>query len=143
MATELPYERLLRESLRGELKVVNAHLPTKQKPLSDLLIEEHPHVVCQDGSTHLFRRKELEHLAGLLDIEEQKTLMLPVLIEVSSGQSEIAVRCPTEVEEKIVSRILNMPLTPRQKRIVIYRPQLAVLRKYMRTTSQYLFLPKL
>jgi len=143
MASELPYERLLQESLKGELRVVNAHLPGKQKPLSDLLGEEYPCVVCGDGSTHLFSRKELKYLASLIDTDEQKALLLPILIEVSVGQDEMVVKCPGEVEVKVMAKILDMPITPRQERIKIYKPQLAVVRKRLRTTTQYLFLPKL
>ncbi len=143
MASELPYERMLQECLKGELRVVNAHLPSKQKPLSDLLGEEYPHVLCNDGSVHLFSRKELKYLASLIDTDEQKALLLPILIEVSVGQGEMAIICPGEVEEKVISKVLDMPLTPRQKRVMIYKPQLAIVRKLLRTTTQYLFPPKL
>ena len=143
MVSELPYERLLQESLKGELRVVNAHLPSKQKPLLDLLGEEYPHVVCNDGSTHLFSRKELKYLASLIDTDEQKALLLPMLIEVDVGQGEMAVICPGEVVEKVMAKVLDMPITPRQKKITIYKPQLAIVRKVLKTTTQYLFPPKL
>jgi uncharacterized protein (UPF0216 family) len=139
MVGDLPYEKLLQESLTSELKVVNAHLPSKQKTLSDLLSEEYPNVMCQDGSTHLFSRKELKYLASLLDDGEQKALLLPILIEVCGGQGEMAVLCPGETEAKVVSQILDMPVTPKQKRIAIYKLQLAVIRKLLRTTTQYVF----
>jgi len=122
---------------------LNAHLPSKQKPLSDLLSEEYPHVLCRDGSTHLFKRKELKYLAGLLDAEEQKELSLPILIGVVAGVGEIVILCPGAVEEKVISKILDMPLTRGKKGIVIYKPQLAIIRKLLRTTTQYLFPPKL
>ncbi len=141
MTGELPYERLLQESLKSELRVVNAHLPIKQKPLSDLLSEEYPHVICKDGSTHLFSRKELKYLAGLIDADEQKSLLLPMLIEVSAGQDEIAVVCPGETEAKVIAKVLDMKVIPRQRKITIYKPQLAVIRKLLRTTTQYIFPP--
>lgn len=143
MVNELPYERLLRESLKSELKVVNAHLPAKPKPLFDLLGEEYPHVACKDGSTHLFRRKELKYLAGLIDADEQKALLLPMLIEVSPGQGEMAVVCPGKVEAKVIAKVLDMAVVPRQRKITIYKPQLAVIRKLLRTTTQYIFPPRL
>ncbi len=141
MPDELPYQRMLQESLRGELRVLNAHLPCEQKPLSDLLGEEYPHVVCNDGSTHLFKRKELGYLASMLDTDEQEALLLPMLIEVNPGQGEMAIICRGEVEEKVISKILDMPVTPKQKRIMIYKPQLALIRKPLKTTTQYLFSP--
>ena len=142
MSSELPYQRMLQECLRGELRVVNAHLPCEQKPLSDLLGEEYPNVVCNDGTTHLFKRKELEYLASMIDTEEQEALLLPILIEANPGQGEMAIICREEVEEKVISIILDMPVTPKQERIMIYKPQLARLRKPLKTTTQYLFSPK-
>ena len=143
MVSELPYEKLLQECLKSELKVVNAHLPCKQKPLSDLLVEEYPHVLCRDGSTHLFSRKELKYLASLLDMEEQKKLLLPILIGVSTGDSEMVVICHGMEDEKVISKVLNMPVSRKQKGIAIYNPQLAVIRKLLRTTTQYIFPPTL
>ena len=142
MLDELPYQRMLQECLRGELRVLNAHLPCKQKPLADLLSEEYPNIVCSDGSTHLFKRKELEYLASMLDTDEQEALLLPMLIEVNPGQGEMAIICRGGVEEKVISGILDMPITPKQKRIMLYKPQLALIRKPLKTTTQYLFPPK-
>ena len=136
---ELPYQKMLQECLKGELRVLNAHLPCKQKPLSDLLSEEYPNVACNDGNTHLFKRKELEYLASMLDTSEQKALLLPMLIEVNPGQSEMVIICRGEVEEKVISKILDMPVTPEKKGILIYKPQLALIRKSLKTTTQYLF----
>jgi len=143
MVNELPYQRILQECLKGELRVLNAHLPGKQKPLSDLLTEEYPGVVCSDGSAHLFKRKELDYLAGIIDEDEKDKLLLPVLIEVNPGQDEMAVMCNGEVEGKVISRVLDMPVKTSQGRIKIYKPQLAVIRKVLKTTTQYLFSPKI
>jgi len=142
MPNELPYQKILQESLRGELRILNAHLPCEQKLLSDLLSEEYPHVICNDGSTHLFKKKELEYLAGIIDTDEQEALLLPMLIEVSPGQGEMAVICRGEVEKKVISKILEMPVTPKQKKVMLYKPQLALIRKPLKTTTQYLFSPK-
>ncbi len=142
MPSELPYQRMLQECLRGELRVLNAHLPCEQKTLSDLLGEEYPNVVCNDGSTHLFKRKELEYLASMIDTDEQEALLLPILIEVNPGQGEMVIICRGEVEEKVISKILDMPVTPKQGGIMIYKPQLALIRKPLKTTTQYLFSPK-
>ena len=143
MNNELTYERMLQECLRGELRLLNAYLPLKQKSLADLLCEEYPHVVCSDGSTHLFKKKELKYLASLIDADEQEVLLLPMLIGVSSGEGEMAVVCRGEVEEKVVSKILDMPVTPKQQRIMIYKRQLGILRQLLKTTTQYMFSPKI
>jgi len=143
MGNELPYQRILEDSLKGELRILNAHLPGEQKPLLDLLDQEFPGVVCSDGSAHLFKRKELEFLESITDTDEQKTLLLPMLIEVNAVRDETAIMCYGAVEEKVVSKILDMPVTTKQRRITIYRPQLALIRKLIKTTTQYLFSPKI
>ena len=142
MPNESPYQRMLQECLRGELRVLNAHLPCEQKALSALLTDEYPNVVCHDGSTHLFKRRELEYLAGMLDTDEQAALLLPILIEANPGQDEMAIICRGKVEDKVTAKILDMPVTTKQKRIMLYKPQLALIRKSLKTTTQYLFAPK-
>lgn len=142
MPSEMSYQRILQEYLKDELRVLNAHLPCAQKPLSELLGEEYPNVACNDGTTHLFKRKELDYLAGMTDADEQQTLLLPMLIEVHPGQNEVTIICQGDVEKKIISQILEMPVTIKQNRITIYKPQLALLRKSLKTTTQYLFSPK-
>jgi len=141
MPNGLPYERMLQECLRGELRLVNAGLPRNQKTLSNLLHEEYPHIVCSDGSTHLFKRRELEYLASMVNVTEQEVL-LPMIIELGENQAEAAVMCQGEMEEKVISKILDMPVTCEQRRIRIYKPQLALLRKILKTTTQYVFSPK-
>lgn len=143
MPDELPYERMLQQCLRSELRLVNAGLPRNQKPLSSLLREEYPHVMCSDGSTHFFKRKELEYLSSMIDTNEQEALWLPMIIELEGHQAEAALICQGEIEEKVTSKVLNMPVTCEQGRIRIYRPQLALLRKMLKTTTQYVFSPKI
>ncbi len=133
------HERMLQEWLKGEFRVLNAHLPSELKPLSALLKEEHPYVTCSDGTAHLFKKKELAYLAGLLDAEEQQKLLLPMLIELGASQGEVLVICRDKLEEKIISHVLDMPVACKQGRISLYRPQLGVLRKVLKTTTQYLF----
>jgi len=137
MFESAPYQRLLQESLREELRIINAHLPREQKSLSQLLEEADPGVDCSDDSRHLFKRKELTYLAGLLENGDQAALLLPIIIEVSSGQHRII--CRGDVESKVVSKILNMPLHDEHGTITIYKPQLAVIRRVLKTTTQYLF----
>ena len=142
MPNALPYERMLQECLRGEFRLVNAGLPRNQKTLSSLLHEEYPNIACSDGSTHLFKRRELEYLASMVNATEQEALLLPMVIELRENQAEAAVICQGEMEEKVISKILDMPVTCEQGRIRIYKPQLALLRKILRTTTQYAFSPK-
>ncbi len=128
------------EYFAGELRVMNAHLPGRQKTLADLLAEAEPFVACRNDTPHLFRREELELLAGLLDEEERRLLRLPMLIEVGGGApGETRLQCLGPVEEKVVSQILSMPVNCRAGSITLYRPQLAKLRDSLETTTQYVF----
>ena len=143
MTDRFPYQRMLQESLKDELRVLNAQLPREQKSLSQLLAEEYPNVICNDGSSHLFKRKELEYLASLLTPEEQGELLLPILVEVKPGQGEMSVLCRGRVEVRVISQVIGMEIVPKQNRLTIYKPQLAVIRKQLKTTTQYLFSAKL
>jgi len=143
MPNILPYERMLQECLKGELRVVNTGLPQSQRPLSTLLHEKHPRVICTDSSIHLFKRRELEYLASLINIDEQEALLLPLLIQLGTSETEAVIICQTGVEEKIISKILDMTITPKQGRITIYKPQLALIRKKLKTTTQYIFSSKI
>ena len=138
-----PYDRVLQESVRGELRLVNAGLPRSQERLSNLLIVEYPHVVCQDGSTHSFKRSELEYLASMTGPDEQKALALPMLIELGPDQGDAAIMCEGGVEEKIISKVLDMPVKCEERRIRIYKPQLALLRRKLKTTTVYVFSPRI
>jgi len=142
-AKQSPYEKILQDCLRGELRIVNTGLPQSQKRLSNLLNEKYPHVVCNDGSTHFFKKSELEYLASMIDTDEQKTLLLPMLIELGANQAEAAIICEGKLEEKVVSKALNMPVTCEERRIRIYKPQLALLRRKFKTTTVYVFSPKI
>jgi len=148
-AKQSPYEKMLQDCLRGELRLVNTGLPQSQKRQSKenklfyLLNEKYPHVVCNDGSTHLFKKSELEYLASMIDTDEQKALPLPMLIELGANQAEAAIICEGKVEEKVISKALNMPVTCEERRIRIYKPQLALLRRKFKTTTVYVFSPKI
>ncbi len=136
---QAPYENVLRESLRAELRLVNTGLPRARRTLSDLLKERRPHVLCNDGSTHSFKRKELEYLATITDAAEQEELLLPMIVEVGRDDGETSVLCEGELESAVISRIIGMQVACKQGRIRIYRPQLALLRARLKTTTVYVF----
>jgi len=133
------YNGLLQEALKDELRLLNAHLPRERKSLADALRDPHPYIACSDGSTHMFKKKELQYLAGMLSEEEQQALLLPILIRLNAGHNEMTVLCNDDVEKKVLSGILDMPLTITGDGISIYKNQLGVIRKKLRTTTQYIF----
>lgn len=137
---ESGYEKLLKGWLSGELRLVNSGLPLRRRTLSQLLADDRPAVPCSDGSDQLFKRAELSLLANMLDDEEQQSLLLPILIEMAGDESEAIVLCPGDVEVKVVSQILGMKLNcERPGRLRLYRPQLGLLRRKLKTTTQYAF----
>jgi len=130
-------DRELEELLRTELlRYANKHIPYVRKSLSDLLSEEFPHVICRDGSRHYFRRRELEYLASLVPKELWNFVKLPIVITLSPELGEGAAVVNGELECYIVCRVLGLKYEG-QKSIVIYRPQIAELRRKLRTTTQY------
>ena len=141
MAEEMLYEKVLQRYLSDELKVVNAHLPRQRKSLCELLDEEYPQVICSGGGVQSFKKKELAYLAGLLNDEECRRLLLPMLIEVLPDQGEATVLSREGIEEKVISHILEMPLVRTERGIRIYRPQLSAVRQVLKTTTQYVLSP--
>jgi uncharacterized protein (UPF0216 family) len=138
-----PYESMLTEYLKGEMRIINSHIPAQQKSLADLLKEEYPFVTAKDGSTYLIKKKELKYLASFLTEEERKELFLPFLIEVVPGEDYTAVIARNEVVHKVVEHVVGMPLLLEKGRIVLVRLQLGVLRQNLRTATQYIFSPKI
>ena len=137
---ESGYEKLLGGWLSGELRLVNSGLPRQRRNLSQLLADDQPSVSCSDGSEQLFKRAELRLVANMLDEEEQQTLLLPIIIEMAGDESEAIVLCPGAAELKVVSQILGMKLNcERPGRLRLYRPQLGLLRRKLKTTTQYAF----
>jgi len=117
-----------------------AQLPCEPITLSKLLLEQHPGIVCKDGSRYLIKKKELEYLASLLTADEQSLFFLPVLIEIVPGQDEMAVISRGRIEEKVISEILGMPVVSRKARIKIYTHPAGSYQEGLRTATQvYLF----
>jgi uncharacterized protein (UPF0216 family) len=141
MFTDPSFDDWTSRYLRDEFKAFNAHLPRKRKMLTELLNEDHPHVIGYDGNAHFFRRKELESLSKLLDQEEARSLWLPILLEVSLDHEGITIRSRKGIEAKIFSKILHMPVVHTKDLITIFRPQLSLVRKVLKTTTQYVFVP--
>ncbi len=128
----------LEEYLKKELRLVNLHLPYKRRSLEELLREDFPHIILRDGSTHYFKRKELELLASLIPRELWSELKLPILLEVSPEYGEGAVIIKGRVESLIVSKILEIEWKE-ESHLIIYRPQVSILRRKLPTTTQYVF----
>jgi uncharacterized protein (UPF0216 family) len=138
--TEESSDRILEEYFSTEFRVLNAHLPKLRKPLTELIKEEHPCVLLNDGSAHFFKRKELEYLVSILSAEEQEKLTLPILIEITPGQSDIGVMAGGQgIEAKVLAEVVGMSVVDDKGNIRMYKSQLGEIRSKLKTTTQYLF----
>lgn len=133
-------DTLIPDYLKNEIRSLNAHLPRRQKSLGALLEEDHPHVDCSDGSSHFFKKSEIEYLAQIVDENEQNSLMLPIILEIKSEETGVTIRSKEGIEAKIFSKILEMEVSYKEGSMTIFRPQLNVVRKTLKTTTQYVFL---
>ena len=136
-------DRMLEEYFSAEFRVLNAHLPRLRKSLAELLKEEHPCVLLNDGGAHFFKKKELQYLAGILSVNDQELLKLPILIEIIPGQVEIGLLAGGQsIEAKVLSQVIGMPVTDEKGNVGMYKSQLSEIRAKLRTTTQYMFSSK-
>ena len=124
--------------IKLELSRLNVHLPERRLSLKEALSSTKPQVVGRDGSTHTFKREELEFLAGLLPEADRDKLQLPILIALEPKLGRGTARISGEAEVKVVSQILEKEATAGE--LLIYRPEVAILRRKLPTTTQYLFM---
>jgi uncharacterized protein len=135
----LSAEDLLQKHFAAEVRLLNPSLPVKRKSLADLLTENIPHIICSDGSKHIFKKKELKLLAEILNQEEQQNLYLPVILLITAGIEEVTVVGKPDLLTKIIKRVLNTDPLHRAGNVIIYKSQLGEIRKLLRTTTQYVF----
>jgi len=124
--------------IKLELSKLNVHLPERRLSLREALSSARPQVVARDGSTHAFKREELEFLAGLLPEADRDKLQLPILIGLEPKLGRGTARISGEAEVRVVSQVLEKEAAAGE--LLIYRPEVAILRKKLPTTTQYLFL---
>lgn len=124
--------------IKFELSKLNVHLPERRLSLKEALSSAKPQVMARDGSVHTFKREELEFLAGLLPEADRDKLQLPILISLEPKLGRGTARINGEAEVKVVSQVLEKE--PAAGELLIYRPEVAILRRKLPTTTQYLFL---
>ncbi|MEM1689578.1 MAG: DUF61 family protein [Candidatus Hadarchaeales archaeon] len=125
------------ELVKVELNRLNMHLPRNRISLMDALRSENPFVITKSGKIHSFDRKELEELAKLVDDKEAEKLMLPILIEINPSLGRGTARISGSLESKVISSILKREPA---NELLIYRPEIAELRRRFPTTTCYVFI---
>lgn len=121
-----------------ELSRLNAHLPEKRMSLREALSSHKPQVSTKNGGVYTFKREELEFLARILPQDSWDNLMLPILISLVPKLGRGAAKIDGEAEVKVAGHLLGKEKAGHE--LVIYRPEVAVLRRRLPTTTQYLFL---
>lgn len=123
--------------IKLELGRLNVHLPENRISLLEALSSPKPSVRARDGSAHFFKREELEALSKLLPEADWDKLQLPILISLEPKLGRGAARISGEPEARVAGKILNKEATGE---LLIYRPEVAILRRKLPTTTQYLFM---
>ncbi len=131
---------LFNKLISVELRLINKHLPYKRVSLCDLLKMDIPYIVLRDGTVHLIDKEELLYLSKLLG-EEACKLKIPIIIETAPSIGEGAYIVRDHLAKKVIATILGIDYIP-DKPLVIYRPQLYIIREKLRTTTTILFNPE-
>ncbi len=121
-----------------QMRLLNKHLASSKKDLSSLLKDDEPSVTLKDGSVHYFDKKELEKIAEIIPGSMHKTLRLPIFIELSSSKYGTgAARISGRSECLLISSLLGKETSGDE--MFIYRPDLRVVRRKLRTATQHMF----
>lgn len=122
--------------IKLELTRLNAHLPEKRMSLREALSSPKPQVQARDGEVHSFKRDELELLAKLLPEADWDKLQLPIWITLDPGLGRGAAQVKGDAEAAVAGKLLGKEAVGE---LLIYRPEVALLRRKLPTTTQYLF----
>lgn len=130
-------DQLLKTLWKKEVERLNDHLPKELKTLEELLKEREPSVKAKDGSELVFDRKELELIAKTLPKDMHRLVKLPIILmrrmDLGAGVFSIS---GGKAEALLIHKLLNEgceaePPTP----FYVYKPQVALLRRKLRTTT--------
>jgi hypothetical protein len=125
--------------LKFELSRLNIHLPERRISLKEAMESERPQVATRDGGVHAFKREELDFLAKTVPEADWGRLQLPILIALDPKLGRGAARITGEIETRTISQILGKK--GKGEELLIYRPEVAIVRRKLSTTTQYLFVP--
>lgn len=119
-----------------ELAKLNAHLPDRRISLGVALSSPKPQVLARDGNVHSFKREELDLLARLMPETDWRKLQLPILISLEPKLGRGAARISDKFGAVVACKLLGKETT---EGLLIYRPEVASLRRKLPTTTQYIF----
>lgn len=125
--------------LKKQIRNLNRHLPKGRSTLKELLKEDKPEVENRDGSTHRFKKSELNLLADIVPGDMHERLRLPMIIRVSPQLGRGAAKISGEVENMVFRELLDKEGEEKNE-LLIYRPEVRAIRQKLPTTTQYAFL---
>jgi uncharacterized protein (UPF0216 family) len=125
--------------LKFELNKLNLHLPKQRISLKEALESAKPQVTTRDGKAHSFKREELDFLAELAPEADRERLQLPILIALEPKLGRGTAKINGKAEVAAISQILGKEAEGGE--LLIYRPEVAIIRRKLPTTTQYLFMP--
>ncbi len=129
------------EQNQSDLKILqslNSHLPAQRKSLALLLEEEKPRIIGKDGSSHRFKRAELNRIAEIVQEKSHGRVKLPIYIEMAPDYGRGTALIHGYLHCEIVQTILEIK-KEKTDEIIIYRPDVSKLRKKLPTATQYVF----
>lgn len=126
--------------LKKQIQNLNKHLPKNRNTLAKLLKQEKPRIENRDGSNHRFKKKELKYLSEILPEKEHKKLRLPMIIRISPQLGRGTAKVSGRLEKKIFKEILDKEPEEKNEDLLIYRPEMRLIRRKLPTTTQYAFL---
>lgn len=123
--------------IKFELGQLNRALPQRRISLKDALAADKPRVVGRDGSVHVFKHEELEFLAKIVPEQDRDRLQLPIFIMLNPKLGKGTAQIMGEVEVRLVASIVRRKHSGDES--LLYRPEIATLRRKLPTTTQYFF----
>lgn len=134
---------IVEKLFKAELRYVNKHLPLQRRPLSELVEDPAPCVPLRDGGRHCFKKRELRELSRILAPEEQRALLLPIIVQVRRGARETEAVVEGRLEASVVEKLLGQNLGARERgSITLYPLQLAELISRHTTIFQTTLAPR-
>lgn len=125
----------LEKYLSHELRIANKYLPMQRKKLLELLKEEYPHVICSDGSIHMFKKDELRSILKLASDEELSNLSLPIILELRVDMKETVALVRDKYAASLISKLLGITYIGGE--LYLYPYHLSELRRKIGTLIQY------
>lgn len=124
------------------VQTMNQHLPGRRRKLTELLKEEKPGVRGKDNTFYIIDKVELDLISNSLPRYLWDRLRLPILIEMAPQYGSGTARIRGEAECVVVNKLLETK-RGNEKLMLIYMPEVRILRRKLPTATQYAFVTSL